>query len=158
MCIYILRAQYKSARSVFLEQSNSSSLVENAPLCAISTRVLCVVVVHHVGVAAVGLRAFRHLSRHCHSNHFQPALLKVLTFCSKVVDGLGLREAEGGRRVCGPGAVVHRIAQEGDSTLGLHILRRVVGDEENVICMDFKSIWVIKFFASCFWCFTCGAP
>ncbi len=129
-CAFIFCAY--STRPVFLEQSNSSSLVENAPLCAISTRVLCVVVVHHVGIAAVGLRALWHLSRHRHPNHFQPALLKVLTFSNEAVDGLGLREAEDGRRVCGPGAVIHTIAQEGDSTLGLHVLGRVVGDEENV--------------------------
>lgn len=90
---------------------------------------MCVVVVQ-AGIAAVGLRAFWHLSCHCHSNHLQPALLKLLTFRSKVVDGLGLREAEAGGWVCGPGAVFHGIAQEGDGTLGLHVLKRVVKDEE----------------------------
>lgn len=99
------------------------------PLCAISVRFLCVVVVQ-AGIAVVGLRAFRHLSCHCHSNHLQPALFKLLTFCSKVVDGLGLSEAEAGWWVRGPGAVINGIAQEGDSTLGLHILKRGVKDEE----------------------------
>lgn len=122
-----------SAHIVFLEQSSSSLL---APLCAISTCFLCVVVVHHVGTAVVGLRALWHLSRHCHANHLQPALLELLAFGSKVVDGLGLREAEAGRRVRGPGTVIHRVAQEGDRTLGLHVLRRGVRDEQIGISMD----------------------
>lgn len=83
---------------------------------------MCVVVVQ---IAVVSLRAFWHVSCHGHSDHFQPALLKLLAFSSKVVNGLGLRESEVGGQVSGPGAVVHRIAQEGDGTLGLHILRSI---------------------------------
>lgn len=111
----------------FLSDPQSSLL---APLCTISARFLCAVVVVQVDIAAVGRRAFRHLSRHCQSYHLQPALLKLLTFSGKVVEGLGLREVEAGWRVRGPGTVIHRITQEGDSTLGLHVLRRVVGDGE----------------------------
>lgn len=110
----------------FLSDPQSSWL---APLCAISARFLCAVVVQ-VDIAAVGRRAFRHLSRHCQSYDLQPALLKLLTFSGKVVEGLGLREVEAGWRVRGPGTVIHRITQEGDSTLGLHVLRRVVRDGE----------------------------
>lgn len=128
--------QYTSAYPVSLEPPNISLLVENAASCAISSRLLCVVVIHHACIAAIGLRAIWHLSRHCHSNDFQPALLKLLSFSSKVVDGLGLGETEAGRSVCGPDAIIHRITQEGDCTLGLHVLGRVVRDEENVICVD----------------------
>lgn len=109
----------------FLNDSWSSLL---APLCAISTRFLCAVVVVQNDIAAIGRRAFRHLSRHCQPYHLQPALLKLLTFGCKVVEGLGLREAEAGWRVRRPGNVIHRITQEGYSTLGLHVLRRVARD------------------------------
>lgn len=132
MWICILCEQDTAARPVFIVQSNSSLL---ALLCAISARVLCVVVVHRVGIAAVGLRAIWHLTLHCHPDHFQPALLKLLCFSSKVVDGLGLREAEVGGRVCGLGAVIHRIAQEGDSTLGLHVLRSSVEIEHQTLLL-----------------------
>lgn len=84
---------------------------------------MCVVVVRHVGIAPVGLRAFGQLSRHRHSNHFQPALLELLRIGSKVVGGLGLGEAEAGRGVRGPSAVIHTVAQQGDSALGLHVLK-----------------------------------
>lgn len=131
--LYLVRCSTGPHIPSFLSNPNNSLL---SALCAISTRFLCVVVVHHVGIAAVGMVAFRHLSRHCHSNHLQPALLDILIFSIKVVDGLGLRETESGRRVCGPGAVIHRISQEGDSTLGLYILRREVMDEEIVMRMD----------------------
>lgn len=109
----------------FLSDPRSSLL---APLCAISTRFLCAVVVVQIDIAAIGRRAFRHLSRHCQSYHLQPALLQLLTFSCKVVEGLGLREAEAGWRVRRPGTVIHRITQEGYSTLGLHVLRRVARD------------------------------
>lgn len=96
---------------------------KHVSLCAISTGFLRVVVVQHVGTVAVGLRPLRLLSGYCHSNHFQPSLLKLLRFCSKVVDGLGLGKAEACRRVCGSGAVIHRITHQRDAALGLHILR-----------------------------------
>lgn len=48
------------------------------------------------------------------------------------MDGLGLREAEGCLTVCGPGAVVHSVAQEGNARLGLHVLR----DEQIVMGVD----------------------
>lgn len=105
------------------------------PLWAISTGLLRVVVVQ-VCIAVVGLLALWHISRHCHSNHLQPALLQLLTFSSKVMDGLGLREAEAGWRVHGPGAVFHGIAQEGDGALRLHVLRRVCRDLEVAMWMD----------------------
>ncbi|KAF3854550.1 hypothetical protein F7725_022605 [Dissostichus mawsoni] len=68
--------------------------------------------------------ALRHLPPHRHSDDFQPALLELLGFSGKAVDGLGLGEAEDGGGVCGPGAVVHIVAQQGDGALGLHVLRR----------------------------------
>lgn len=118
------------------------------PLWAVGTGFLRVVVVQ-VRIAAVGLLALGHISRHRHSNHLQPALLQLLAFGSEVMDGLGLREAEAGRRVHGPGAVFHRIAQEGDGALCLHVLRRV--------CGRFRGCGVNGQMRFCASCFTWGA-
>lgn len=99
-------------------------------LRAISRCFLNVVVVQ---AAAVGLGGFRLFSRHRHADHLQPALLHLLALSSKVVDGLGLRQAKAGGGVGRPNAVVHRVAQERDGALGLHILRRVRRDYQTVI-------------------------
>lgn len=97
-------------------------------LRAISRCFLNVVVVQ---VAAVGLGGFRLFSRHRHADHLQPALLHLLALSSKVVDGLGLRQAKASRGVGRPNFVVHRVAQERDGALGLHILRSVCRELPN---------------------------
>lgn len=130
--------------------------MENSLLCAISTHILRVIVVRPVCVAPIALWAFWHLPCHRHSNDFQPALLVFVRFSSKVVDGLGLGKAEAGWRVCGPGALIHRVSQEGDGRLGLHVLRerRTSHQRECLLInqymrLDFCFVLLV---------FTCGAP
>lgn len=96
-------------------------------LCAIGGHFLRVIVVRDVCVAPIGVWALWHLSCHRYSNDFQPALLQFIRFSGKVVDKLGLGQAEAGRRVRGPGGVLHGVAQQRDGRLCLHVLR-----EQNV--------------------------
>lgn len=163
---FFLFVQSTPARPVLLEQANSffackkkksvSCLLvkkqQRTALWAISARLLCVVVFHHVWAVAIGRLAFWHLSCHCHSNDFEPALLKLLTLRSKVVDRLGLWETEAGRSVCGSGAVVHSVTQEGDRTLGLHILGGSGGEGGRVI-MLFECEWFVCVIESLFFFF-----
>ena len=91
---------------------------------------LCDAVVH-AGPVPVGRRSFRHLSGHRQPHDPEPALLQLLRLSGEAVDGFGLGETEAGRRVGGPGAVLHAVAQQGDGALGFHVLRVRVRENMN---------------------------
>lgn len=154
MCLYIVCCVHMDTGC----PSGVTFARKNTFLCAVTTRFLHVVVVRHGCIAPIGLRVFWKISSHCHSNKFQPALLKFLAISSKVVDVLGLRETEAGRRISRPGAVVHSITQQGDGALRLDILRgRPRRREYRSVWIAVKSTHQIRRLLSPL-VFTCWAP
>lgn len=79
--------------------------------------------VRGVGSGIVGHLGLWHLPSHSHPDHLEPALFQLFALGHEAVDRLGLGQTEAGWRVGRPGAVLHRVAQQRDGGLGLHILR-----------------------------------